>query len=35
MLFTISSMPAITFKGQDPKAWRRFFREYAIRGLAH
>ncbi len=34
MLFTISSMPAVTFRGTDPKAWRRFFREYVIRGLA-
>ena len=34
MLFTISSMPAVTFRGADPKAWRRFFREHVIRGLA-
>jgi hypothetical protein len=34
MLFTISSMPAVTFTGSDPKAWRRFFREHVIRGLA-
>ena len=34
MLFTISSMPAVTFKGSDPKAWRRFFREHVLRGLA-
>ena len=34
MLFTISSMPAITFRGEEPKAWRRFFREYLLRGLS-
>jgi AcrR family transcriptional regulator len=34
MLFTISSMPAVTFGGTDPKGWRRFFREFAVRGLA-
>jgi len=34
MLFTISSMPAVTFRGSDPKAWRKFFREHVIRGLA-
>jgi AcrR family transcriptional regulator len=34
MLFTISSMPSVTFGGSDPKAWRRFFREHAISGLA-
>lgn len=34
MLFTISSMPAVTFRGSDPKAWRKFFREFVIRGLA-
>jgi len=33
MLFTISSMPAVSFKRGDPKAWRRFFREHVIRGL--
>ena len=34
MLFTISSMPAVTFSGSDPKAWRRFFREHVLSGLA-
>ena len=34
MLFTISSMPAVTFNGSDPKVWRRFFREHVVRGLA-
>jgi AcrR family transcriptional regulator len=34
MLFTISSMPAVTFRGSDPRAWRKFFREHVIRGLA-
>jgi AcrR family transcriptional regulator len=34
MLFTISSMPAVTFRGNDPKAWRRFFRDHVIRSLA-
>jgi len=33
MLFTISSMPAVTFNGSDPETWRRFFREHVIRGL--
>ena len=33
MLFTISSMPAVTFNGSDPKAWRRLFREYVVSGL--
>ena len=33
MLFTISSMPAVTFSGSEPEAWRRFFREHLIRGL--
>ena len=33
MLFTISSMPSVTFDGTDPDAWRRFFREHVIRGL--
>ena len=33
MLFTISSMPSVTFDGSDPDAWRRFFREHVIRGL--
>jgi len=32
-LFTISSMPAITFRGDDPKAWKRFFRDHLLRGL--
>ena len=32
-LFTISSMPAITFRGEDPKAWRRFFRDHLFGGL--
>ena len=34
MLFTISSMPAVTFRGNDTKAWKRFFREHVVRGLA-
>ena len=34
MLFTVSSMPSVTFNGSDPKAWRRFFREHAMRGLS-
>ena len=34
MLVTISSMPAVSFTGSDPKAWRRFFREHVICGLA-
>ena len=34
MLFTIASMPAVTFRGSDPKAWRKFFRDHVIRGLA-
>lgn len=34
MLFTISSMPAVTFRGSDPKAWRKFLRDHVIRGLA-
>jgi AcrR family transcriptional regulator len=34
MLFTIASMPAVTFRGADPKAWRKFMREYVVRGLA-
>jgi AcrR family transcriptional regulator len=34
MLFTISSMPSVTFRGTDPKAWQKFFREHVIRGLA-
>jgi AcrR family transcriptional regulator len=33
MLFTIASMPAVTFRGADPKAWRKFFRDHVIRGL--
>jgi AcrR family transcriptional regulator len=33
MLFTIASMPAVTFRGTDPKAWRKFFRDHVIRGL--
>ena len=34
MLFTISSMPAVTFRGDEPKAWKRFFRNHVVRGLA-
>jgi AcrR family transcriptional regulator len=34
MLFTISSMPAVTFRGSDPKAWRKFFRDHVVGGLA-
>jgi AcrR family transcriptional regulator len=34
MLFTISSMPVVTFRGTDPKAWRKFFRDHVICGLA-
>ncbi|MEJ2340441.1 MAG: hypothetical protein P8Y15_16335 [Gemmatimonadales bacterium] len=34
MLFTISSMPAVTFRGADPKNWRKFFRDHLIRGLS-
>lgn len=33
MLFTIASMPAVTFRGTDPRAWRKFFRDHVIRGL--